>query len=146
MEAANRGAFEAGAPSIGFNIELPHEQQPNAYTTPELTFQFHYFAMRKMHFAMRAAALVVFPGGFGTFDEFFEILTLVQTRKMKKVPIVVVDRSYWTRVVNFDLLVEEGMITRQEFDTLVFADTAEEAWEALLDGGLALPAQGPSGP
>jgi uncharacterized protein (TIGR00730 family) len=146
MEAANRGAFEAGAPSIGFNIELPHEQQPNAYTTPELTFQFHYFAMRKMHFAMRAAALVVFPGGFGTFDEFFEILTLVQTRKMKKVPIVVVDRSYWTRVVNFDLLVEEGMITRQEFDTLVFADTAEEAWQALLDGGLALPAQGPSGP
>jgi len=140
MEAANRGAHDAGAPSIGFNIQLPHEQQPNAYTTPELTFQFHYFAMRKMHFAMRAAALVVFPGGFGTFDEFFEILTLVQTRKMKRVPIVVVDRHYWSRVVNFDLLVEEGMISSEERDTLVFADDAEEAWRALLAGGLKVPA------
>jgi len=139
MEAANRGARDAGAPSIGFNIQLPHEQQPNAYTTPELTFQFHYFAMRKMHFAMRAAALVVFPGGFGTFDEFFEILTLVQTGKMRRVPIVVMDRHYWTRLVNFDLLVAEGMITKRERDVLVFADTAEEAWQALLDGGLEVP-------
>jgi uncharacterized protein (TIGR00730 family) len=139
MEAANRGARDAGAPSIGFNIQLPHEQQPNAYTTPELTFQFHYFAMRKMHFAMRAAALVVFPGGFGTFDEFFEILTLVQTGKMRRVPIVVMDRHYWTRLVNFDLLVAEGMITKKERDVLVFVDTAEEAWRALLDGGLEVP-------
>ena len=139
MVAANRGAREAGAPTIGFNIQLPHEQQPNAYVTPELSFQFHYFAMRKMHFAMRAAALVVFPGGFGTFDEFFEILTLVQTGKMKRVPIVVVDHGYWSRVVNFDLLVEEGMITPEERDTLVFVDTAEEAWQALIAGGLKVP-------
>jgi uncharacterized protein (TIGR00730 family) len=141
MEAANRGASEAGAPSIGFNIELPHEQAPNAYSTPDLTFKFHYFAMRKMHFAIRAAALVVFPGGFGTFDEFFEILTLVTTRKMKRVPIVVVDRHYWTRVVNFDLLVAEGMIAREELDAFVFADSAEEAWQALVDGGLQIPAE-----
>jgi uncharacterized protein (TIGR00730 family) len=140
MEAANRGAHDAGAPSIGFNIQLPHEQQPNAYTTPDLTFQFHYFAMRKMHFAMRAAALVVFPGGFGTFDEFFEILTLVQTRKMKRVPIVVMDRNYWSRVVNFPLLVEEGMISPEELAALSFADDAEEAWQALLAGGLQVPA------
>ena len=139
MEAANRGAHDAGAPSIGFNIQLPHEQQPNAYSTPELTFQFHYFAMRKMHFAMRAAALVVFPGGFGTFDEFFEILTLVQTRKMKRVPIVVMDRHYWNRVVNFPVLVEEGMISPEELAALVFADDAEEAWRALIAGGLKVP-------
>ena len=139
MEAANRGAQDAGAPSIGFNIQLPHEQEPNGYSTPELTFQFHYFAMRKMHFAMRAAALVVFPGGFGTFDEFFEILTLVQTGKMRPVPVVVVDRQYWSRVVNFPLLVEEGMISQKELDTLVFVDDAEEAWAALVNRGLKVP-------
>src|SRR5205085_10120247 len=114
MEAANRGAYDAGAPSIGFNITLPVEQQPNAYSTPDLTFQFHYFAMRKMHFAMRAAALVVFPGGFGTFDEFFEILNLVQTGKMGRVPILCFDRGYWTRVVDFGALADEGMISRDE--------------------------------
>ena len=139
MEAANRGARDAGAPSIGFNVELPDEQEPNAYSTPELTFQFHYFAMRKMHFAMRAAALVVFPGGFGTFDEFFEILTLVQTGKMKRVPIVVIDRQYWSRVVNFPLLLEEGMISPKELDSFAFADDAEEAWAALVAGGLTVP-------
>ena len=132
MEAANRGARDAGAPSIGFNVELPDEQEPNAYSTPELTFQFHYFAMR-------AAALVVFPGGFGTFDEFFEILTLVQTGKMKRVPIVVIDRQYWSRVVNFPLLLEEGMISPKELDSFAFADDAEEAWAALVAGGLTVP-------
>ena len=105
MEAANRGASEVGAPSIGFNIKLPHEQAPNPYSTPELTFQFHYFAMRKMHLAMRATALVVFPGGFGTLDELFEILTLRQTGKMPPMPIVCFDRDFWDRVVDFDELV-----------------------------------------
>src|SRR6202163_788124 len=114
MASANRGAYDAGAPSIGFNIALPLEQEPNAYSTPDLTFQFHYFAMRKMHFAMRAAALVAFPGGFGTFDELFEILNLVQTRKMPKVPIICFDRAYWRNAVNFDILIEEGMISSGE--------------------------------
>jgi uncharacterized protein (TIGR00730 family) len=108
MEAANRGAMEAGAPSIGFNIGLPHEQEPNGYTTPDLTFLFHYFAVRKLHFAMRANALVVFPGGFGTLDELFEVLTLVQTSKMRRVPIVLVDRSYWSSVIDFETLVRHG--------------------------------------
>jgi uncharacterized protein (TIGR00730 family) len=139
MEAANRGASEAGAPSIGFNIQLPHEQEPNAYSTPELTFQFHYFAMRKMHLAMRAAALVVFPGGFGTFDELFEILTLVTTGKMKPVPVVCFDKTYWTRVINFDALVEEGMISAAELGVFSYADSAEEAWAALVKGGLTIP-------
>jgi uncharacterized protein (TIGR00730 family) len=136
MEAANRGAFEAGAPSIGFNIRLPLEQQPNPYSTPELTFQFHYFAMRKMHLAMRAAALVVFPGGFGTLDELFEILTLAQTGKAPHVPIVCFDRGYWTRLINFDALLEEGMITTANLDLFSFADDAEEAWKCLVDRGL----------
>lgn len=135
MEAANRGASDAGAPSIGFNIRLPAEQQPNPYSTPDLTFQFHYFAMRKMHLAMRAAALVVFPGGFGTLDELFEILTLVQTRKAPNVPIVCFDRAYWTRIVNFDALLEEGMITTDDLDLFSFADDAEEAWKCLVDRG-----------
>jgi uncharacterized protein (TIGR00730 family) len=108
MEAANRGAFECGAPSIGFNITLPHEQAPNPWSTPALTFRFHYFAMRKMHLAMRANALAVFPGGFGTFDELFEVLTLVQSKKMHPVPIVLFGRDYWTKVVNFAALAEEG--------------------------------------
>jgi uncharacterized protein (TIGR00730 family) len=136
MEAANRGAADVGAPNIGFNIALPHEQMPNAYSTPELTFQFHYFAMRKMHFAMRANALVAFPGGFGTLDELFEILTLEQTRKAPPVPIVLVGRDHWQRIVNFDALIDEGMIDRADLDLFTFADTAEEAWAALLRHGL----------
>src|SRR6516164_4756430 len=125
MEAANRGASEANAPSIGFNIGLPVEQQPNAYSTPDLTFQFHYFAVRKLHFAMRANALVVFPGGFGTIDELFELLTLMQTAKTPSIPIVLVDKPYWTRVINFTTLVEEGMIAQVDLDLFSYADDAE---------------------
>jgi len=139
MEAANRGAFEAGAPSIGFNIELAHAQQPNAFTTPDLTFQFQYFGMRKMHLVMRAAALVVFPGGFGTLDELFEMLTLAQTHKTPRIPILCFDRSYWTRIINFDALAEEGMISRPDLELFGLADDAEEAWEALLARGLKVP-------
>jgi uncharacterized protein (TIGR00730 family) len=136
MEAANRGAREAGAPTIGFNISLPREQQPNPWTTPELTFRFHYFAMRKMHLAMRANALVVFPGGFGTFDELFEMLTLRQTGKSPPLPIVLFDEAYWTSVVNFPRLVEEGMIEPADLTLFSFAETAEEIWQALLRHGL----------
>lgn len=136
MEAANRGASEAGAPSIGFNIRLPTEQTPNAYSTPELTFQFHYFAMRKMHLAMRAAALVVFPGGFGTLDELFEMLTLAQTRKAPRIPIVCFDRGYWTRIINFDALVEERMISAADLRLFDFAEDAEDAWQKLAARGL----------
>ena len=114
MEAANRGASEAGAPTIGFDIALPREQEPNPYSAPELTFLFHDFAMRKMHLAMRANALVVFPGGFGTLDELFEILSLVQTRKAPPMPIVLFDEAYWRRVVQFDVLLEEDMITTED--------------------------------
>ncbi len=128
MAAANRGASEAGAPSIGFNITLPQEQEPNPYSTPELTFRFHYFAMRKMHLAMRASALVVFPGGFGTLDELFEILTLQQTRKAPQIPTVLVDRGYWPSVVNFDALVEHGMVSAADLSLFSFADDAEGAW------------------
>src|SRR3954466_1528203 len=116
MEAANRGAFDVGAPSIGFNITLPHEQEPNAYSTPDLTFRFHYFAMRKMHLAMRANALVVFPGGFGTLDELFEILTLRQTGKAPPIPVVLVDEAYWRGLINFDLMLDHGMIAESDFD------------------------------
>ncbi len=136
MEAANRGAIEAGAASIGFNITLPHEQAPNAYTTPALTFNFHYFAMRKMHLAMRANALVVFPGGFGTLDEMFEMLTLRQTRKAPLVPIVLFDEGYWRSIVNFEKLVEHGAIDAADLTLFRFADTAEAAWEALVEQGL----------
>jgi uncharacterized protein (TIGR00730 family) len=136
MEAANRGASEAGAPSIGFNIGLPHEQQPNAYSTPDLTFQFHYFAVRKLHFAMRANALVVFPGGFGTLDELFELLTLLQTSKMPPIPVVLVKQSYWTRVISFDTLLEEGMIARADLNLFSYADDAEGAWQELVGRGL----------
>ena len=136
MEAANRGAWEAGAPSIGFNITLPSEQFPNPYTTPELTFRFHYFAMRKMHLAMRANALVIFPGGFGTMDELFEILTLQQTGKAPPMPIVLFDEAYWRRIVNFDALVEEGAIAADDLKLFEFADTAEEAWNELVRRGL----------
>jgi uncharacterized protein (TIGR00730 family) len=136
MEAANRGAFDAGAPSIGFNIRLPEEQAPNPYTTPELTFQFHYFAMRKMHLAMRANGLVVFPGGFGTLDELFEILTLRQTGKVNHLPVVLFDRSYWKRIINFDALAEQGMIRHSDLKLFSFAEDAEQIWRCLLDGGL----------
>jgi uncharacterized protein (TIGR00730 family) len=136
MEAANRGAMEAGAPSIGFNIGLPKEQEPNAYTTPELTFQFHYFAVRKFHFAMRANALVIFPGGFGTLDEFFEILTLMQTIKMPPSPVVLVDRQYWRNVLNLEHLVQEEMIAPEDLRLFSFAEDAESAWSELVRLGL----------
>ena len=136
MEAANRGAMEAGAPSIGFNIGLPREQEPNAFTTPELTFQFHYFSVRKFHFAMRANALVVFPGGFGTLDELFELLTLMQTIKMRRIPVVLVDKSYWTSIVNFERLAEEEMISPEDLDLFSYVEDAEGAWNALVRVGL----------
>ena len=131
MEAANRGAHDVGAPTIGFNITLSHEQRPNPYTTPELTFRFHYFAMRKMHLAMGARALVVFPGGFGTFDEAFELLNLVQTGKAKPVPIVFVDEDYWRGVVNFDALVDSGVVNRADIDLITFVKDGRSAWAAL---------------
>jgi uncharacterized protein (TIGR00730 family) len=139
MEAANRGAYEAGAPSIGFNIQLPHEQEPNAYSSPDLTFQFHYFAIRKLHFALRAAALVAFPGGFGTLDELFEILNLVQTGKMPRVPIICFDRAYWTKLINFDFLVENGTVSAGELELFSFCDDAEATWNALIAAGLKVP-------
>lgn len=136
MEAANRGAAEAGAPSIGFNITLPHEQYPNAWSTPALTFRFHYFAMRKMHLAMRANALAVFPGGFGTFDELFELLTLVQTGKATPRPIVLVGRPFWEGVVNLPMLAKEGMIDEKDLGLFDIVDTPEEAWASLVRRGL----------
>ncbi len=136
MEAANRGAADAGAPSIGFNISLPHEQSPNPYTTPELTFRFHYFAIRKMHLAMRSNALVVFPGGFGTLDELFEILTLRQTRKSPLIPIVLYDEAYWRSIIGFDALVEHGMVDRADLDLFRFAESEEEVWTCLAEQGL----------
>jgi len=136
MEAANRGAADAGAPSVGFNITLPHEQEPNPYSTPELTFRFHYFALRKMHLAMRANALVVFPGGFGTLDELFEILTLRQTDKAPPIPIVLFDEAYWRSVIGFDALIEHGMIAADDMKLMRFADDAEGLWARLLECGL----------
>jgi uncharacterized protein (TIGR00730 family) len=136
MEAVNRGAADAGAPSIGFNITLPREQEPNAYATPELTFRFHYFAMRKMHLAMRANALVVFPGGFGTFDEFFEILTLRQTGKAPLIPVVLFDRGYWNSVIKFEKLVEAETINREDLNLFSYADDAESVWSTLTASGL----------
>jgi uncharacterized protein (TIGR00730 family) len=136
MEAANRGAHDTGAPTIGFNITLPHEQVPNPYITPELYFRFHYFAMRKMHLAMRANALAVFPGGFGTMDELFEVLTLQQTRKARPTPIVLFRESYWRKIINFDALVEEGVIAADDLKLFEFAETAEDGWTALIRRGL----------
>ncbi len=136
MEAANRGAADAGAPSIGFNITLPAEQEPNSYSTPDLTFRFHYFAMRKMHLAMRANALAVFPGGFGTMDELFEILTLQQTRKAPPMPVILFGRDFWRKVVDFDALVELGLIERSDTGLFDIVDDAEEAWKAMLRRGL----------
>lgn len=131
MEAANRGASEAGAESVGLNIVLPHEQAPNRWITPELCFQFHYFALRKMHFLMRAKALVACPGGFGTLDELFETLTLVQTGKVKPMPILLMGEEYWRSLINFDLLVEEGMIDASDLDLFDFVETASEAMECI---------------
>ena len=136
MEAANRGASDAGAPSIGFNITLPHEQEPNAYSTPELTFRFHYFAMRKMHLAMRANALAVFPGGFGTMDELFELLTLQQTGKAPTMPIILFGSAYWSKIINFEALIEFGMLGPQDLQLLEIVDDAEAAWTAMLQRGL----------
>jgi uncharacterized protein (TIGR00730 family) len=129
MEAANRGAFEAGAPSIGLNISLPLEQKPNSYITPGLCFQFHYFAIRKFHFLLRAMALVVFPGGFGTLDELFEVLTLRQTGRMQHIPVILVGREYWERAVNFQFLADEGTIGDLDLELFRIVETAEEAWE-----------------
>jgi len=128
MEAANRGADDVGVDSVGLNIVLPHEQAPNPYVTPHLSFQFHYFALRKMHFLMRARAVAVFPGGFGTFDEFFELLTLIQTGKMKPIPILLYGREFWERVVNFEALAEEGVINAKDLSLFRWCETAEEGW------------------
>ncbi|HEY0281371.1 MAG TPA: TIGR00730 family Rossman fold protein [Rhizomicrobium sp.] len=132
MEAANRGAFDAGVETVGFNISLPHEQYPNPYITPGLCFNFRYFAMRKLHFLLRAKALVAFPGGFGTFDELFEAITLVQTGKVKPMPIVLVGESYWRRAVDMDFLVEEGVIAQKDRGLFWFAETAREIWDGIL--------------
>src|SRR5690349_19943631 len=136
MEAANRGAQDVGAPSIGFNITLPTEQLPNPYSTPDLTFRFHYFAMRKMHLAMRANALIVFPGGFGTLDELFEIITLKQTGKVPSLPIVLFDKKYWRSIIKFDALLEHGMVSESDRKLVSFADSAEETWSTLVENGL----------
>jgi uncharacterized protein (TIGR00730 family) len=133
MEAANRGAHEAGAPSVALNIALPHEQAPNAYVTPALSFKFHYFALRKMHFMMRAKALVAFPGGFGTLDELFEVMTLVQTGKSRPVPILLFGTAFWQRLIDFDVLVQEGTISNEDLKLFRYVDTPEAAWQAIGD-------------
>ncbi len=133
MEAANRGAYDVGAKSIGFNIEIPREQVPNPYITPGLCFQFHYFGIRKMHFLVRAKALVAFPGGFGTLDELFEALTLIQTRKMERIPIVLVGREYWESLIDWQFLVEEGTIGPDDLRLFTWAETGAEAWQKILD-------------
>jgi uncharacterized protein (TIGR00730 family) len=133
MEAANRGAAESGHESIGLNIVLPHEQAPNPYVTPSLSMQFHYFALRKMHFLLHARALAAFPGGFGTFDELFELLTLIQTGKIKPIPVLLFGREFWNRVVNFEALVEEGVISARDLNIFTFVETAEEAWKVVQD-------------
>ena len=131
MEAANRGATDAGAESIGLNIVLEHEQAPNPYVTPELAFQFHYFALRKMHFLLRARAVAVFPGGFGTLDEFMELLTLIQTGKMKPIPILLYGRDFWHRVINFEALAEEGVINPEDLKLFTWVDSAEQGWDVI---------------
>lgn len=132
MEAANRGAFDVNAESIGLNIKLPHEQYPNPYITPDLCFRFHYFALRKLHFLLRTKALVAFPGGYGTLDELFETLTLVQTRTIEPVPIVLVGEDYWRRVLDVDFLVEEGAIDQEDRELFWFAESAQEIWDGIL--------------
>ena len=131
MEAANRGAHESGAPTVGLNIVLPHEQSGNKYITPSLNFKFHYFALRKMHFMMRAKALVAFPGGFGTLDELFEVITLIQTGKAKALPIVLFGSDYWKRLINFDVLIEEGTISAKDLSLFHYVDTPDAAWEII---------------
>ena len=131
MEAANRGAQDVGMDSIGLNIVLPHEQLPNPYVTPDLSFQFHYFALRKMHFLLRARAVAVFPGGFGTFDEMFELLTLIQTGKVRPLPILLFGREFWQRMVDFEGLAEEGVISKHDLDLITWCETADEAWDAV---------------
>lgn len=133
MEAANRGAHEAGSRSIAFNIVLPNEQYPNRFVTPELTFQFHYFALRKMHFFIRAHAMVAFPGGFGTFDELFDALTLMQTNKMQRIPILLFCEDYWRRVINFEAMVDEGTVNPDDLKLFQYVETAEQAWKIILD-------------
>ena len=133
MEAANRGAYEAGGKSIGLNIVLPHEQAPNEYITPELCFQFHYFAMRKMHFLMRAMALVAFPGGYGTMDELFETLTLIQTKKIKPLPVILFGKEFWNTAVNFDFLVTEGVIAPEDKNLFYSVEKADEAWKIIRE-------------
>lgn len=133
MEAANRGASDAGAESIGLNIVLPHEQAPNPYVTPYLSFQFHYFALRKLHFLMRARAVAVFPGGFGTFDELFELLTLIQTGKMKPLPVLLFGKAFWTRVIDFGALAREGTISPEDLELFTWCETADEAWDHIAD-------------
>ena len=129
MEAANRGAVEAGQETIGLNIVLPHEQMPNRYVTPDLSFQFHYFALRKMHFLLRARAVAVFPGGFGTFDEMFELLTLIQTGKVRPLPLLLFGKEFWNKVVNFEALAEEGVIAPHDLDLIHWCEDAQEAWD-----------------
>ncbi|MBR0552872.1 LOG family protein [Stakelama marina] len=133
MEAANRGAADVDAESIGLNIVLPHEQAPNPYVTPSLSMQFHYFALRKMHFLLHARAVAVFPGGFGTFDESFELLTLIQTGKIDPIPVLFYGRDFWNRVVDFEALCEEGVISPRDLDLITFVETAEEGWEAVRE-------------
>jgi uncharacterized protein (TIGR00730 family) len=145
MEAANRGACDVGAESIGLNIVLPHEQAPNPYVTPRLSLQFHYFALRKMHFLLHARALAAFPGGFGTFDELFELLTLIQTGKIQPIPVLLYGKEFWQRAVNFEALVEEGVVSAKDLDIFTYCETAEEGWNCVqrfyqgrsLDIGLA---------
>ena len=131
MEAANRGAFEAGDKTIGFNISLPREQHPNPYITPGLSFRFHYFALRKMHFMLRARAIVAYPGGFGSFDELFEVLTLIQTKKVVPIPVILVGKQYWQEMVNFNHMVEFGVIDQEDMKSIHFSETAEEAWQVI---------------
>jgi len=132
MEAANRGAADVGAKTVGLNIDLPHEQYPNPYVSPDLCFRFHYFALRKLHLMLRARALVAFPGGYGTLDELFEVLTLIQTRKIRPMPVVLVGAYFWRRAVDFDCLVEEGVIDFEDRDLFWFAETAQEIWQGIL--------------
>jgi uncharacterized protein (TIGR00730 family) len=133
MEAANRGAFEAGDKTIGFNISLPREQHPNPYISPGLSFRFHYFALRKMHFMLRARAIVAYPGGFGSFDELFEVLTLMQTKKVVRIPVILVGRDYWNEMVNFKRMVDFGVIDEEDMKTIHFSEDAQDAWGVIRD-------------
>lgn len=133
MEAANRGAFEAGDETIGFNISLPREQHPNPYISPGLSFRFHYFALRKMHFILRARAIVAFPGGFGSFDELFEVLTLMQTKKVARFPVILVGKAFWTEMIKFKHMIEFGVIDQADLESIHFVETAQEAWDIIRD-------------